>query len=123
MAAQAAWSLLLAQGPLGAAATRLSCSRLLCAQEGQGTVAIVEVNSETDFVARNDMFKSLVATAAAAATRMPASSVQHAGHQLDGGQVRAGHPLHPIASPSRHPWAQCLSCNGTLALQGCPCLS
>lgn len=51
-------------------------------QRGRSAAAIVEVNSETDFVARNDMFASLVGRAAAAALDLPAPSLG-AGHQAD----------------------------------------
>lgn len=37
-------------------------------------VAVIELNSETDFVARNDVFQTLARTIAAAALDMPASS-------------------------------------------------
>jgi len=38
------------------------------------TPACVQINSETDFVARNDQFRSLVSVAAQAALRADASS-------------------------------------------------
>ncbi|CAI7925060.1 unnamed protein product, partial [Closterium sp. NIES-54] len=48
-------------------------------QRGVGAVA-VEVNSETDFVARNDLFQLLVSKAAAAALSLSPSSSSSSTH-------------------------------------------
>ncbi|KAL4434430.1 hypothetical protein ABPG75_000871 [Micractinium tetrahymenae] len=48
-------------------AFRHAAEGLVGLAKGDGAAAVVEINSETDFVARNDQFRSLVGCAAAAA--------------------------------------------------------
>lgn len=40
--------------------SRLAADGLLAVASGGGATAVVEINSETDFVARNEMFRHLV---------------------------------------------------------------
>lgn len=44
-------------------ASRIAAEGLLGVGRAPGTVAVVEINSETDFVARNDIFQHLVSLA------------------------------------------------------------
>ncbi|PSC75347.1 elongation factor Ts [Micractinium conductrix] len=48
-------------------ASRHAAEGLVGLASGEGVAAVVEINSETDFVARNEQFRSLVGSAAAAA--------------------------------------------------------
>ncbi|KAK9825091.1 hypothetical protein WJX74_007614 [Apatococcus lobatus] len=48
-------------------ASRVAAEGLIGISMGKGTAAVVEVNCETDFVARNDGFRSLVTSVAASA--------------------------------------------------------
>lgn len=40
--------------------SRVATDGLLAVAQGDGVAAVVEINSETDFVARNEMFRHLV---------------------------------------------------------------
>jgi translation elongation factor EF-Ts len=42
--------------------TRVAAEGLLAVAKGPASAAVVEINSETDFVARNDIFQHLVVT-------------------------------------------------------------
>jgi elongation factor Ts len=55
--------------------------------QGTSAAAIVEVNSETDFVARNDLFRRLVSQVATAALAL--QSVNPVTHEVDLQQVRS----------------------------------
>jgi translation elongation factor EF-Ts len=55
--------------------------------QGTSAAAIVEVNSETDFVARNDLFRKLVRQVAAAALALQPANP--ATHEVDLQQVQA----------------------------------
>ncbi|KAK9808957.1 hypothetical protein WJX72_007019 [[Myrmecia] bisecta] len=54
-------------------ASRHAAEGLVGIAKGDGAAAVVEINSETDFVARNDQFRHLVGSVAAAALRAEAA--------------------------------------------------
>jgi len=55
-------------------ASRHAAEGLVGLASNPGAVAIVEINSETDFVARNDQFRNLVSSVAASALRLEHTS-------------------------------------------------
>ncbi|GAB4823613.1 hypothetical protein N2152v2_010659 [Parachlorella kessleri] len=63
-------------------ASRHAAEGLVGISKTDRAAAAVEINSETDFVARNDQFRSLVSSAAAAALQLPPTAVG-AGCELD----------------------------------------
>jgi hypothetical protein len=72
-----AYDLLRKRGLAAAAkkASRLAAEGLVGVHSSPGLAAVVEINSETDFVPRNQLFKDLVASVAKAAAQLPASAV------------------------------------------------
>jgi elongation factor Ts len=72
---------LASEGLVGVATSRTSASV-------GPAVAIVEVNSETDFVARSEMFRGLVGQVAAAALALDGSAGTGKSSLLDEAQVR-----------------------------------
>eukprot|EP00955_Chlamydomonas_euryale_P083312 363837-Chlamydomonas_euryale.AAC.2 len=81
-------SRLAAEGLVGVAATAAGAGPAL---------AVVEVNSETDFVSRSDVFRALVRHVAAAA--LPLRAAAGPGHEVDAAQVRSDG--HARLSPAR----------------------
>lgn len=79
-------------------ASRIAAEGLLGVGRAPGTVAVVEINSETDFVARNDIFQHLVSRVAVAA--LSADSLNSVGLQpetvdlqsLEAAKVILDHP-------------------------------
>ncbi|EFN51349.1 hypothetical protein CHLNCDRAFT_37444 [Chlorella variabilis] len=69
-------------------AARHAAEGLVGMARGDGVVAVVEINSETDFVARNSQFRALVGSAAAAALAVSAPRPGCAA-ELDGEVLRA----------------------------------
>jgi len=85
-----AYDLLRKKGLAAAAkkASRHAAEGLVGVASAPGAVAIVEINSETDFVARNEMFTGLVAAIARAALALPPSAAAGGG----GGGGASGAP-------------------------------
>ncbi|KAI7839700.1 hypothetical protein COHA_006507 [Chlorella ohadii] len=78
-------------------ASRHAAEGLVGVAQGDGAAAVVEINSETDFVARNDQFRSLVSSAAAAALGVtalrPGSSAELEEAALGAAQLADGSAL------------------------------
>jgi elongation factor Ts len=66
----------------GKKASRRAAEGLVAVLNTNTGAALVEINSETDFVARNDQFMALAGSVAAAALTLPASA-QRPGFELD----------------------------------------
>eukprot|EP00887_Chlorella_sp_A99_P000456 scaffold17.g456.t1 len=62
-------------------ASRHAAEGLIGVAKGPGAAAVVEINSETDFVSRNDQFQALVGSAAAAALQVTAT--RPGSHELE----------------------------------------
>jgi elongation factor Ts len=68
-------------------AGRVAAEGLIGIAEGDGRAAIVEVNSETDFVSRNDQFQGLVRSVANAALKTNGSLDAVLAAKVDGGET------------------------------------
>ncbi len=65
-------------------AGRVAAEGLIAVADGEGRAAIIELNSETDFVARNDRFQQLASTVAKAALGTDGSLERVLGAKYDG---------------------------------------
>ncbi len=76
--------------------SRIAAEGLIAIKSEQGNAAMIEVNSETDFVARNDDFKALVADLADAALKSNEIGIDVDGSKLSNAKLKDGRAIETV---------------------------